>query len=36
MAEERGAEGTLKVGKGPQYRERVAELARMQDAIKIQ
>ena len=36
MAEERGAEGTLKVGKGPQYRERVGELARMQDAIKIQ
>ncbi|MFM9938499.1 MAG: hypothetical protein ACKVP7_03260 [Hyphomicrobiaceae bacterium] len=36
MAEERGAEGTLKVGKGPQYRERVAELARMQDAYKIQ
>ncbi len=36
MAEERGAEGTLKVGKGPQYRERVGELARMQDAVKIQ
>ncbi len=36
MAEERGAEGSLKVGKGPLYRERVAELARMQDAIKIQ
>jgi len=36
MAEERGAEGTLKVGKGPQYRERMAELARMQDALKIQ
>jgi len=36
MAEERGAEGTLKAGKGPVYRERVAELARMQDAYKIQ
>lgn len=36
MAEERGAEGTLKVGKGPQYRERMAELTRMQDAYKIQ
>ncbi len=36
MAEERGAEGTLKVGKGPQYRERVGELGRMQDAVKIQ
>jgi hypothetical protein len=36
QAEERGAEGTLKVGRGPQYRERMAELARMQDAYKIQ
>ena len=36
MAEERGAEGTLKVGKGPVYRERMGELQRMQDAIKIQ
>ncbi len=36
MAEERGAEGSLKVGKGPLYRERLSELARLQDAIKIQ
>ncbi len=36
MAEERGAEGTLKVGKGPMYRERIAELAQLQDAVKIQ
>ncbi|MEZ5815825.1 MAG: hypothetical protein R3D44_01930 [Hyphomicrobiaceae bacterium] len=36
MAEERGAEGTLKVGKGPVYRQRMAELAQMQDAAKIQ
>lgn len=36
MAEERGAEGTLKVGKGPMYRERRAELQQLQDAHKIQ
>jgi len=36
MAEERGAEGTLKVGKGPMYRERRAELQQLQDAFKIQ
>jgi hypothetical protein len=36
MAEERGAEGTLKAGKGPVYRQRMGELAQMQDAIKIQ
>jgi hypothetical protein len=36
MAEERGAEGTLKIGKGPAYRLRMAELAQMQDAIRIQ
>lgn len=36
MAEERGAEGTLKVGKGPVYRQRKAELDQLQDAVKIQ
>jgi hypothetical protein len=36
QAEEKGAEGTLKAGRGPQWRERVAELARMQEAYKIQ
>jgi len=36
MAEERGAEGTLKVGKGPMYRQRKAELDQLQDAFKIQ
>ena len=36
QAEEKGAEGTLKVGRGPQWRERTAELARMQEAYKIQ
>ncbi|MGE0766784.1 MAG: hypothetical protein AB7L90_09995 [Hyphomicrobiaceae bacterium] len=36
MAEERGAEGTLKVGKGPIYRQRQAELQQLQDAYKIQ
>ncbi len=28
MAEEKGAEGTLKIGRGPQYRERVGEMSR--------
>ncbi len=36
MAEERGAEGTLKIGKGPKYRERMGELRQLQDAYKIQ
>ncbi len=36
MAEERGAEGTLKQGKGPVFRQRTAELEQLKDAIKIQ
>jgi hypothetical protein len=36
MAEERGAEGTLKVGKGQVYRQRMDELGKLQDAYKIQ
>ncbi|MEZ5851684.1 MAG: hypothetical protein R3D68_13650 [Hyphomicrobiaceae bacterium] len=36
MAEERGAEGSLKIGKGPKYRERMGELRQLQDAFKIQ
>jgi len=36
MAEERGAEGTLKIGQGPVYRQRRAELHQLQDAFKIQ
>jgi hypothetical protein len=36
MAEERGAEGTLKVGQGPVYRQRKGELQQLQDAFKIQ
>lgn len=36
MAEERGAEGTLKVGKGQVYRQRMGELSQLQDAYKIQ
>ncbi len=35
MAEDRGVEGTLKQGKGPVYRQRVAELATLQDQYKI-
>jgi len=35
MAEDRGVEGTLKVGKGPVYRQRMAELATLQDQYKI-
>ena len=36
MAEEKGAEGTLKVGKGQVYRQRMDELGKLQDAYKIQ
>jgi hypothetical protein len=36
MAEERGAEGTLKVGQGPIFRQRKGELQQLQDAYKIQ
>ncbi len=36
MAEEKGAEGTLKVGKGQVYRQRMGELSQLQDAYKIQ
>ena len=36
MAEERGAEGTLKIGQGPVFRQRKAELQQLQDAAKIQ
>lgn len=36
MAEERGAEGTLKVGQGPVFRQRKGELQQLQDAYKIQ
>jgi hypothetical protein len=35
MAEDRGVEGTGKVGKGAVYRERMSELAKLQDFIKI-
>lgn len=35
MAEDRGVEGTLKVGKGPIYRERMAELGKLRDYYKI-
>ena len=35
LAEDRGVEGTLKVGKGPIYRQRMAELATLQDQYKI-
>ncbi len=36
QAEDRGAEGTLKQGKGPVYRQIMTDLARLQDAYKIQ
>jgi hypothetical protein len=36
MAEEKGAEGTLKVGRGPVYRQRQDELSQLQAAYKIQ
>lgn len=35
MAEERGVEGTGKVGQGPQFRARKAEEAKLKDEIKI-
>jgi predicted nucleic acid-binding Zn-ribbon protein len=35
MAEDRGVEGTLKAGKGPEYRIRMAELAKLLDYQKI-
>ena len=35
LAEDRGVEGTLKQGKGPVYRQRMAEMATLQDQIKI-
>lgn len=36
MAEDKGVEGTGKAGKGPVYRERMGELAKMQEFVKIQ
>jgi len=35
MAEDKGVEGTLKEGKGPIYRERMAELGKLKDYYKI-
>ncbi|HEU4377535.1 MAG TPA: hypothetical protein VFR73_03110 [Hyphomicrobiaceae bacterium] len=35
LAEDRGVEGTLKQGKGPIYRQRMSELATLQDQHKI-
>ena len=35
LAEDRGVEGTLKQGKGPVFRQRMAELATLQDQYKI-
>lgn len=35
LAEDKGVEGTGKEGRGPQYRERMAELAKLQAAQKI-
>lgn len=35
QAEEKGAEGTLKVGRGPKWREVMADLTRLQEAYKI-
>jgi hypothetical protein len=35
MAEHRGVEGTLKQGRGPVYRQRMAELGTLQDQYKI-
>jgi hypothetical protein len=35
LAEDRGVEGTLKQGKGPVYRQRMAELTTLQDQYKI-
>lgn len=35
MAEDKGVEGTGKVGRGPVYKQRVEELSKLQDYIKI-
>ena len=35
LAEDRGVEGTLKQGRGPVYRQRMAEMATLQDQHKI-
>ncbi len=35
MAEEKGVEGTLREGRGPIYRQRMSELAKLQDYYKI-
>jgi hypothetical protein len=35
MAEDKGVEGTLKVGKGPIYRERMAEMGKLKEYYKI-
>lgn len=35
MAEDKGVEGTGKAGRGPAYRQRMDELAKLQDYIKI-
>ena len=35
MAEDKGVEGTLKEGKGPIWRQRMAELGKLQDYMKI-
>ncbi|HEX2841481.1 hypothetical protein [Hyphomicrobium sp.] len=35
MAEDKGVEGTLKAGKGPIYRERMAEMGKLKDYYKI-
>jgi hypothetical protein len=35
LAEDKGVEGTLKVGKGPVFRQRMAELGRLQDEYKV-
>jgi hypothetical protein len=35
MAEDKGVEGTLKEGRGPIYRQRMAELGKLQDYSKI-
>ena len=35
MAEDKGVEGTLKEGKGPIWRQRMAEMSKLQDYMKI-
>ncbi len=35
MAEDKGVEGTLKEGKGPIWRQRMAELGKLQDYLKV-